>query len=77
VRHLPLVSAAGTVIGRGCELGGLSLRAAARLRPASICTRRLRAHCASGPWLVLAGMWRITMCTAAPVVADDWRLAPR
>lgn len=33
VGHLLVVSAAGTVIGSGCELGGLSLRAVARLRP--------------------------------------------
>jgi hypothetical protein len=62
VRHLLLVSAAETVIGRGCELGGLSLRAAARLRPPGSAPG-VFGHRASGPWQVLAGMWCITMFT--------------
>ncbi len=66
VRHLLLFSAAGTVIGRGCELGGLSLRAAARLRPPAPAPG-VFGHCASGPWQVLAGLGRITMFTAAAV----------
>lgn len=66
VGHLLVVSAAGTVIGSGCELGGLSLRAVARLRPPAPAPG-VFGHCASGPWQVLGGLGRITMVTVAAV----------
>ena len=62
VRHLLLVSAAETVIGPGCELGGLSLRAAARPRPPASVSRRLRVPC-QRTVAGAAGLWCITMVT--------------
>jgi hypothetical protein len=78
VRHLLLVSAAETVIGRGCELGGGGPARRCRLRPPGSAPGVFPGHRASGPWQVLAGMWCITVCTRGQLsVAGDWRDAPR
>ncbi len=64
VRHPLLFSAAGAVIGPGCQVDGLSLRA-----PLPGCGHQglhpdfFPGHSISGPWQVLAAMWCITEFT--------------
>jgi len=64
VRHPLQFSAAGTVIGPGCQVDGLSLRA-----PLPGCGHQglhpdfFPGHSISGPWQVLAAMWCITAFT--------------
>jgi len=64
VRHRLLFSAAGAVIGPGCQVDGLSLRA-----PLPGCGHQglhpdfFPGHRTSGPWQVLAAMWCITAFT--------------
>jgi phytanoyl-CoA dioxygenase PhyH len=64
VRHPLLFAAAGAVIGPGCRVSGLSLRA-----PLPGCGHQglhpdfFPGHRTSGPWQVLAAMWCITEFT--------------
>jgi hypothetical protein len=64
VQHPLLFSAADAVIGPGCQVGGLSLRA-----PLPGCGHQglhpdfFPGHRISGPWQVLAAMWCITAFT--------------
>ena len=79
VRHLLLFSAAETVIGAGCELGGLSLRASLPGCSHQVRTRRLARHRASGLWQVLAVMWCSTMSArdiGSSRVIPGWRPGP-
>jgi hypothetical protein len=65
VRHPLLFAAAGAVIGPGCRVSGLSLRA-----PLPGCGHQglhpdfFPGHRTSGPWQVLAAMWCITEFTS-------------
>ncbi len=65
VRQPLLFSAAGAVIGPGCQVNGLSLRA-----PLPGCGHQglhpdfFPGHRISGPWQVLAAMWCITAFTS-------------